>query len=661
MNEDKPEKMPPVPPFVRFVASAVPMVFDDSLSYYEALCALWKYVQGMTDVINNNATLEEEYILKFDELKLFVDNYFDNLDVQEEINNKLDEMAEDGTLQEIIGEYLNTQVTWTFDTVADMKSATNLTTGSFVETLGFHTLGDGGGAKYYITDTGTADERSVIAIGSLYANLIEKSEVTPEMFGAYGDGTHDDTLAFQAALEYLFSSDANVSTWQLSGNLKLLAKSYYINDSLIDSDFSDTATRISMSGTGTRSAIICGQDCTTLIDNQNKIGFSNFEDINFVGSDNVFLYQTGATPQRMRFNRCNFTNFHTITDSEGSVDGSEFVFNQCAISHCGSSDNNCLLFKFNNPQAVNWRFYATDIEVFVGVCFHILKGTSIFYYQGSIIPTEGSTVFYYNDADGTTFGSGNFPTATMYGVRYELRDSKLIDGGNYEGSITIVHNDCSMGGSNITDSSTTIAMTSAVPHLVFNSCYNFRNYKYDIKMNRTLSAEEFYDGALKFKDCVYNDVVDMIDRSSLTANNGSNRRMLPSIFFNGQPIMEVSDTNLAKYGGQILQKNLTMITNYNSSSDSAGVKTFMPRKGFVTSLTLESVYTAGYGNTVQITAEIYNASNTLIGTGSVTAQSRTSVEIQVNAEVTSEWYVLLKNTSGNSYPIPHILYAEYLS
>ena len=106
MNEDKPERMPNTPPFVRFVCSAIPMVFDDSLSYYEALCALWKYVQGMTDVINNNATLEEEYILKFNELKTFVDTYFDNLDVQEEINNKLDQMAEDGTLQEIIGTYL---------------------------------------------------------------------------------------------------------------------------------------------------------------------------------------------------------------------------------------------------------------------------------------------------------------------------------------------------------------------------------------------------------------------------------------------------------------------------------------------------------------------------------------------------------------------------
>lgn len=96
------ERMKNVPPFVKFVCANVPMVFDDSLSYYEALCALWKYVQDCVDVINNNATLEEEYIAKFEELKTFVDTYFDNLDVQEEINNKLDEMADDGTLQELV-------------------------------------------------------------------------------------------------------------------------------------------------------------------------------------------------------------------------------------------------------------------------------------------------------------------------------------------------------------------------------------------------------------------------------------------------------------------------------------------------------------------------------------------------------------------------------
>ena len=39
-------------------------------------------------------------------LKEYVENYFDNLDIQDEINNKIDEMVEDGTFEILLGRYL---------------------------------------------------------------------------------------------------------------------------------------------------------------------------------------------------------------------------------------------------------------------------------------------------------------------------------------------------------------------------------------------------------------------------------------------------------------------------------------------------------------------------------------------------------------------------
>ena len=93
------KQSPNVPPFVRYCSAIIPTAFDDSLSYYEALCALWKWLQdNVVNVINNNATVTDEYIKLVKELEKYVHDYFDNLDVQEEINNKLDAMAEDGTL-----------------------------------------------------------------------------------------------------------------------------------------------------------------------------------------------------------------------------------------------------------------------------------------------------------------------------------------------------------------------------------------------------------------------------------------------------------------------------------------------------------------------------------------------------------------------------------
>lgn len=90
-----------------------------------------------------------------------------------------------------------------FDTVADMQAATDLAVGMTCHTNGFHAVGDGGAASYAISDTGTANGMDVLACGELYAALIiTETFVTPEQFGAYGDGTHDDASSLQRTIDY---------------------------------------------------------------------------------------------------------------------------------------------------------------------------------------------------------------------------------------------------------------------------------------------------------------------------------------------------------------------------------------------------------------------------------------------------------------------------
>ena len=222
------EKTPNVPPFVSYCAQLIPTVFDNSLSYYEALAALAKWLQdNVVEVINNNATITEEYIQLTKDMKEYMDNYFDNLDVQEEINNKLDAMAEDGTLQEIITTYIQANTAWCFNTVNDMKLSENLINGSYTQTLGFHSLNDGGGALYYITDTATANEKDIIAVGDLYAILVPENEVKVEQLGAYGDKLHDDTAVLQYAGSHYHHLVMSKS-YKISGAIEL------IDDSVID-------------------------------------------------------------------------------------------------------------------------------------------------------------------------------------------------------------------------------------------------------------------------------------------------------------------------------------------------------------------------------------------------------------------------------------------
>lgn len=88
----------------------LPTSFVDSMTYYECLAWLVNFIQNtVIPTVNNNAEAVEELQTAFTTLKNYVDHYFDNLDVQNEINNKIDEMVEEGTLQRILNSPATTE------------------------------------------------------------------------------------------------------------------------------------------------------------------------------------------------------------------------------------------------------------------------------------------------------------------------------------------------------------------------------------------------------------------------------------------------------------------------------------------------------------------------------------------------------------------------
>lgn len=92
-------------PFRFWCQKVLPLVYDDSLSYYELLC---KVVDYLNKTMQNVETLHSDVTnlhKDYEKLVSYVNNYFSSIDVQEEINNKLDEMAKSGELYEIIRRY----------------------------------------------------------------------------------------------------------------------------------------------------------------------------------------------------------------------------------------------------------------------------------------------------------------------------------------------------------------------------------------------------------------------------------------------------------------------------------------------------------------------------------------------------------------------------
>lgn len=93
-------------PFKWFVLENFPFIEADfdALTEWQLFCKLGK---EMNKIINSENTLGnqmESITNAFIELQNYVNNYFDNLDVQEEINNKLNAMVKDGTLERIINQ-----------------------------------------------------------------------------------------------------------------------------------------------------------------------------------------------------------------------------------------------------------------------------------------------------------------------------------------------------------------------------------------------------------------------------------------------------------------------------------------------------------------------------------------------------------------------------
>lgn len=80
----------------------LPLAYDDSLSYYELLCKIVDYLNNTIADVNTLGDDVDNLNKAFVELQGYVNNYFITLDVQKEINNKLDVMAQDGTLSALI-------------------------------------------------------------------------------------------------------------------------------------------------------------------------------------------------------------------------------------------------------------------------------------------------------------------------------------------------------------------------------------------------------------------------------------------------------------------------------------------------------------------------------------------------------------------------------
>lgn len=129
-KEDKNFDYKRLHPFKWFILENYPFLEDsiDVLTNYQLFCKLGEMYNKQVDAINTLGVQVEG-----------ITDWFDNLDVQEEINNKLDAMVEDGTLEEIINQEIFGDIQDSIqninDNIGDLDNLTTVNKSNIVDSI----------------------------------------------------------------------------------------------------------------------------------------------------------------------------------------------------------------------------------------------------------------------------------------------------------------------------------------------------------------------------------------------------------------------------------------------------------------------------------------------------------------------------------------------
>ena len=213
----------------------------------------------------------------------------------------------------------------TFDTVADMAAARDLSAAAVCHTLGFHAVGDGGAAFYRMSATGTANGMDIIECdgSGLYANLvITEPYVTPEQFGAYGDGVHDDA----SVIQYIAASSREVrgggKSYAIATGIYLSDVNVIMQDCIFATSAIHTFTFVDCDG-------IVFINCHFYINNSNGY-LENSQALNMTRYENAII------------RNCSFKGFHiAVLQTAANNLTDDYMSGQLCVENCSFSNTRC--------------------------------------------------------------------------------------------------------------------------------------------------------------------------------------------------------------------------------------------------------------------------------------------------------------------------------
>ena len=579
MNNDLNIDVKTLRPFRRFIYTIgeLPTSYLMSMTYEEQLIWLCNYItQTVIPTINNNGEAVKELQDKFIELKNYIDEYFENLDVQDEINNKLDAMVLDGTLENIISEYIELQTTYAYDNVASMKLATNLVDGSFARTSGYYTYNDGGGAFYKIrqvTNEDVVDEKFIIALydNTLIAELIYGTTINILNLGAKADDTTDIATYLQSAIDKLFSTGGDIyipyGIYKLKTPITFTPNNFdniriYGQDTTIHVDI-DTANAYAFNCVATSSDYI-------------KVTFEKLLIYNESDDElNISCFNISKVTQRELFNNVLINGFYNNINIQNSWNLLFTRLTSTASKNCGFYCNgvtnafnyNSCIFSNNENYNVyingsSHTFNTCDLSIYHATAsnqFRGIKGLNLIscFYEDSNNPTQS---FIINSCEGSITGCNfEFTSTAQDYVGLELYQSNcLLSGNNFNGYDDSVQDDSAYiikitNGSFITEQSNRFYKLKKVNY-VHNSrlhvsnnviesitCFITQNNHKYANISGDMESDRFANCDLPYKSVVYINLIDIINYGATTST--------PNGYYPGQQYFDTTTNTLKIYNG----------------------------------------------------------------------------------------------------------------
>ena len=182
--------------FPRFINNLgiIPTSYKDSMDYYQTLAWLCKYLEEtINPTVNQNGDAVEELQGLYVELNNYVTHYFDNLDVQEEINIKLDHMASSGQLSALLDPIVNDKFEEIEESITEFENQTNETLITYKNQLD----GVASGAPIPVGSTSDMTDTSKIYVltSSGYWYYYNTSTTSWTAGGVYQASVDPDSLA----------------------------------------------------------------------------------------------------------------------------------------------------------------------------------------------------------------------------------------------------------------------------------------------------------------------------------------------------------------------------------------------------------------------------------------------------------------------------------